>query len=59
MVRDLAFQVETEDEVKTLHQTWKDAAIVIEQELEKAVFGLTFVALDPDGHRIRVNLPDG
>lgn len=26
--------------------------------LHEAVFGLTFVAIDPDGHRIRVCIPD-
>lgn len=31
---------------------------VVEQPLHHAAFGLTFVALDPDGHRLRVCLPD-
>ncbi|MGI9623966.1 MAG: VOC family protein [Acidimicrobiales bacterium] len=55
---ELAFQVDTEQEVRSLYATWHAAGVAIEQELEEAVFGLTFVALDPDGHRIRVNLPD-
>lgn len=56
---ELAFQVENAKTVKELYQKWQKAGVTIEQELEEAVFGLTFVALDPDGHRIRVNLPDG
>ena len=56
---ELAFQVENAETVKDLYQKWKETGVEIEQELKEAVFGLTFVALDPDGHRIRVNLPDG
>lgn len=32
--------------------------VIIEQPLHEAVFGLTFVASDPDGHRLRVCTPD-
>ncbi|MCA0998756.1 VOC family protein [Alloyangia pacifica] len=56
---ELAFQVESANIVKDLYAQWREHGVEIEQELEEAVFGLTFVALDPDGHRIRVNLPDG
>ncbi|WP_438279737.1 hypothetical protein [Pseudomonas alabamensis] len=31
---------------------------LIEQPLYEAVFGLTFVAVDPDDHRLRVCMPD-
>lgn len=55
---ELAFQVETEEKVKELYDLWKSKGVKIEQDLEVAVFGLTFVAIDLDGHRIRVNLPD-
>lgn len=55
---EIAFMVEDEDQVRTLHQRWRQSGVTIEQELHEAVFGLTFVALDPDGHRIRVCLPD-
>ncbi|KZL19541.1 Glyoxalase-like domain protein [Pseudovibrio axinellae] len=56
---ELAFQVENEEIVRNLYAQWREIGVEIEQELEEAVSGLTFVALDPDGHRIRVNLPDG
>ena len=55
---ELAFMVSNENEVRSLHDSWKKMGVVIEQELHQAVFGLTFVALDPDGHRIRVCIPD-
>lgn len=56
---ELAFQVENEEAVKELCEKWKALDVTIEQDLHMAAFGLTFVALDPDGHRLRVNLPDG
>lgn len=56
---ELAFQVENEDVIKGLHAAWVKLGVTIEQDLHAAAFGLTFVALDLDGHRIRVNLPDG
>ena len=56
---ELAFEIENAETVKDLYAQWRENGIEIEQKLEEAAFGLTFVALDPDGHRIRVNLPDG
>ncbi|WJR75353.1 VOC family protein [Bradyrhizobium sp. NP1] len=55
---ELAFMVESEADVHRLHDEWRAAGVAIEQEPMNAVFGLTFVALDPDGHRLRVCLPD-
>lgn len=55
---EVAFMVPSEDQVKTLRNEWKNLGVQIEQDLHEAVFGLTFVALDPDGHRIRVCMPD-
>jgi hypothetical protein len=55
---ELSFMVEDERMVRELRKQWEDLAVVIEQDLQEAVFGLTFVALDPDGHRIRVCIPD-
>lgn len=50
--------VSYEKMVRELRQQWGEFNVTIEQDLYKAVFGLTFVALDPDGHRIRVCIPD-
>jgi hypothetical protein len=36
------------------HAQWKARGLRIAQEPTRMDFGLTFVALDPDGHRLRV-----
>lgn len=55
---ELAFMVPDSDQVRALNNEWKELGVQMEQDLHEAVFGLTFVALDPDGHRIRVCVPD-
>ena len=55
---EIAFMVPDEQAVRDLHERWTVTGVAIEQPLHKAVFGLTFVANDPDGHRIRVCTPD-
>lgn len=54
---ELSFMVPDDETVKSLYDQWQPS-VTIEQPLHEAVFGLTFVALDPDGHRIRVCTPD-
>ena len=55
---EVAFMVKDDVEVERLYAEWRSKGITIEQELKTAVFGRTFVALDPDGHRLRVCRPD-
>ncbi|MCF6367560.1 NAD(P)-binding domain-containing protein [Rhizobium halophilum] len=55
---ELAFMVDDDAAVNRLYDTWRAAGVAIEQEPSVAVFGRTFVALDPDGHRLRVCTPD-
>jgi catechol 2,3-dioxygenase-like lactoylglutathione lyase family enzyme len=55
---ELAFMVDNDSEVDRLYGAWRSAGVTIEQEPSVAVFGRTFVALDPDGHRLRVCTPD-
>lgn len=55
---ELAYLVNDKTSVCKLRDQWKTLGITIEQDLFEAVFGLTFVALDPDGHRIRVSIID-
>lgn len=55
---ELSFMVKDIQEVDVLYQQWSESGVQIEQEPKNAVFGKTFVALDPDGHRIRVCIPD-
>jgi len=50
--------VSDEQTVRKLRKQWGEVGVAIEQDLHEAVFGLTFVALDPDDHRIRVCMPD-
>lgn len=55
---ELSFMINGEQSVRDLYHKWISLGVSIEQDLHEAVFGLTFVALDPDGHRIRVCMPD-
>lgn len=55
---ELAFMVAEENEIIRLRDHWVSLGVRVEQDLHEAVFGLTFVALDPDGHRIRVCMLD-
>ncbi|WP_247873415.1 VOC family protein [Burkholderia sp. LS-044] len=50
--------VDDDHEVRRLYEAWKVLGVTFEQAPMTAVFGLTFVALDPDGHRLRVCTPD-
>lgn len=51
---EIAFSVGDQASVEALFRDWNGAGVTIEQEPWEDVFGLTFVALDLDGHRIRV-----
>ncbi|WP_321870555.1 VOC family protein [Burkholderia ubonensis] len=55
---ELAFMVDGDAEVDRLYEAWKALGVRIEQAPMTAVFGRTFVALDPDGHRLRACTPD-
>ena len=55
---ELAFMVEDEGAVRAHYDKWKAEGLQIAQELTEMDFGPTFVALDPDGHRLRVCLYD-
>lgn len=55
---EIAIVVDGEAEIDALHEKWKAAGVAIEQPPFTAVFGRTFVALDPDGHRVRVCPPE-
>ena len=51
---EVAFAVESKDEVNSLYDTWTGRGLRVAQEPVGMDFGHTFVALDPDGHRLRV-----
>jgi len=49
----------TAENVDVVHDDWKARGLVIAQSPADLDFGRTFVALDPDGHRLRVFAPTG
>jgi predicted enzyme related to lactoylglutathione lyase len=54
---EVAFSVANADAVNATHQAWKARGLKIAQPPTAMGFGHTFVALDPDGHRLRVFAP--
>ncbi|MDF0695118.1 VOC family protein [Rhizobium sp. MC63] len=51
---DLGFKVATADMVDTLHAEWQGKGTTILFPPSDLDFGRSFVAADPDGHRLRV-----
>jgi predicted enzyme related to lactoylglutathione lyase len=54
---EVAFTVEDAAAVRTMFADWKQRGLDIIQEPAQMDFGFTFVAADPDGHRLRVFVP--
>jgi predicted enzyme related to lactoylglutathione lyase len=54
---ELAFTVTDAEAVRATHESWKGLGLKIAQAPTAMDFGMTFVALDPDGHRLRVFAP--
>ena len=54
---EMGFTRETDDQVSACHREWAAQGIAILQEPVRLDFGFTFVAADPDGHRLRVFCP--
>ncbi len=54
---ELAITLQDGDAVRGLHADWSRRGLTIAQAPTKMDFGETFVALDPDGHRLRVFAP--
>jgi predicted enzyme related to lactoylglutathione lyase len=54
---EVAFCVEDDEAVASLFETWSTLGLRILQQPVRLDFGYTFVALDPDGHRLRVFAP--
>lgn len=54
---EIGIAVENPGAVATTCADWKGCGIAIAQEPTVMDFGTTFVALDPDGHRLRVFAP--
>jgi catechol 2,3-dioxygenase-like lactoylglutathione lyase family enzyme len=56
---ELAFAVADDAAVSAHYADWSARGIDIAQSPTRLDFGFTFVALDPDGHRLRVFAPGG
>ena len=54
---ELAIQLADADAVRATHEDWRRRDLTIAQTPTAMDFGYTFVALDPDGHRLRVFAP--
>ncbi|OWJ66481.1 VOC family protein [Inquilinus limosus] len=51
---EIGFSVADAAAVESLHEAWRGRGLPILQPPTTMDFGHTFVALDPDGHRLRV-----
>lgn len=54
---EVAFTVDDVAAVRATYADWKRRGLTILQEPVQMDFGHTFVAADPDGHRLRVFVP--
>ncbi|MGY0709393.1 VOC family protein [Azospirillum argentinense] len=54
---EIGFRVPDAEAVQELHDDWVRRGLTIAQPPTAMDFGHTFVALDPDGHRLRVFAP--
>jgi len=55
---EVAFTVADAAAVDAMHADWSGRGLIIAQPPTQMDFGTTFVALDPDGHRLRVFAPE-
>lgn len=55
---ETAFALEGREAVLAAYDAWKAQGLSILQKPTDMKFGYTFVALDPDGHRLRVFTPN-
>lgn len=51
---EIVFHVESEDQVLAAFSQWSGEGVAILDQPVAREFGFSFVAADPDGHRIRV-----
>jgi len=54
---EIGLTVDSNHEVDATYEAWKGRGLSILQSPADMDFGRTFVALDPDGHRLRVFAP--
>ncbi len=54
---ELAIAVPDDEAVRATYANWSRRKLAIIQQPTRMEFGFTFVATDPDGHRLRVYAP--
>lgn len=54
---EICIAVDNRADVAKMHEDWRKRDVTIAQAPSDLDFGHTFVALDPDGHRLRVFSP--
>jgi catechol 2,3-dioxygenase-like lactoylglutathione lyase family enzyme len=54
---EIGFPVPDDAAVETTAKAWRQLGLAIAQAPTRMDFGLTFTAVDPDGHRLRVFAP--
>ena len=52
--QEIGIHVQDPDSVDAMHKTWSEKGAVITMPPTDLDFGRSFVATDPDGHRLRV-----
>lgn len=55
---EINFIVTTKEELMAAYEDWKEKGLDLIQDMTELYFGTTFTATDPDGHRLRVLLPN-
>lgn len=55
---ELSLMVDNSKELHDLFKLWESKGVKFVQTPTELVFGITLVAIDPDGHRIRVFTPN-
>lgn len=55
---ELVFTLDSREAVEAAHEAWRQAGLPILQAPAAMDFGYTFVALDPDAHRLRAYVPE-
>ncbi|WP_341661806.1 glyoxalase [Vibrio sp.] len=56
---ELSILVEDQTKLESLYHSWKKQSVDFAQDPKELSYGVSFVALDPDEHRIRVTIPIG
>ena len=51
---ELSLMVDNSKILHRIYEQWKNKRVKFVQTPVELIFGITFVAIDPDGHRIRV-----